>query len=232
VFITLTAVVLIIDLERPERFYYILTRSNWRSWMVWGAYFLTAHGALSLAWLIAAWFAADAVLGILIVPVIAVGVLATSYTGFLFAQGLGRDLWQGPSAAVDLIAQSAAAGSASLLIAALLFGDSTDAATPTLVWTLIGALIAHLVILVFEHVFAPSPTRHHELATQTILRGHYSRLFWGAAVVGGSIIPIAILLTLGALNPVVVAAAALLALGGGAAWEYIWVEAGQSVPLS
>jgi hypothetical protein len=26
--------------------------------------------------------------------------------------------------------------------------------------------------------------------------------------------------------------AALLALAGGAAWEYIWVEAGQSVPLS
>jgi ferredoxin len=43
VFITLTAVVLIIDLERPERFYYILTRGNHRSWMVWGAYFLTAH---------------------------------------------------------------------------------------------------------------------------------------------------------------------------------------------
>ena len=47
VFIALTAVVLVVDLERPERFYYILTRPNWRSWMVWGAWFLTAHGALS-----------------------------------------------------------------------------------------------------------------------------------------------------------------------------------------
>jgi hypothetical protein len=27
-------------------------------------------------------------------------------------------------------------------------------------------------------------------------------------------------------------AASFLALAGGAAWEYIWVEAGQSVPLS
>jgi hypothetical protein len=32
--------------------------------------------------------------------------------------------------------------------------------------------------------------------------------------------------------PVALAAAALLALGGSFAWEYIWVEAGQSVPLS
>ena len=30
--IAMTAVVLVVDLERPERFYYILTRSNWRSW--------------------------------------------------------------------------------------------------------------------------------------------------------------------------------------------------------
>ena len=62
VFVTLTAVVLIIDLERPERFYYILTRSNFRSWMVWGAYYLTAHGALSAAWLLAGWFGYSAVL--------------------------------------------------------------------------------------------------------------------------------------------------------------------------
>jgi hypothetical protein len=30
----------------------------------------------------------------------------------------------------------------------------------------------------------------------------------------------------------IIAAASLLALAGSAAWEYIWVEAGQSVPLS
>ena len=55
VFIALTALVLIADLKRPERFFYILTRSNWRSWMVWGTWFLTAHGALSALWLFAGW---------------------------------------------------------------------------------------------------------------------------------------------------------------------------------
>jgi Fe-S-cluster-containing dehydrogenase component/formate-dependent nitrite reductase membrane component NrfD len=233
VFVTLTAVVLIIDLERPERFYYILTRSNWRSWMVWGAYFLTAHGALSLLWLAAGWFGFQAALSWMAIPVVIVAVLATSYTGFLFAQGLGRDLWQGPSAAVDLIAQSGAAGSASLLIAALLVGERAAGAVPILGWTLIASMIAHLVILVFEHVFSPSPTRHHELATRTILKGAYSGLFWGAAIVGGGVVPVALLLTLGAsFSPAVTTLAALLALAGGAAWEYIWVEAGQSVPLS
>jgi Fe-S-cluster-containing dehydrogenase component/formate-dependent nitrite reductase membrane component NrfD len=232
VFVTLTAVVLIIDLERPERFYYILTRSNWRSWMVWGAYFLTGHGLLSLAWLAAGWFGMTTTMDWLVVPVVVVSILATSYTGFLFAQGLGRDLWQGPSAALDLVAQSSAAGAASLLIAALLV--RTDPGTVAFLGsTLVVSVIAHLVILLFEHVFAPSPTRHHELATHTILKGTYSRLFWGLAIVGGGVLPVLMLLALGATSsPAMTALAALLALAGGAAWEYIWVEAGQSVPLS
>ncbi|MEO6487129.1 MAG: NrfD/PsrC family molybdoenzyme membrane anchor subunit [Thermoanaerobaculia bacterium] len=230
-FISLTAIVLIIDLERPERFYYILTRGNHRSWMVWGAYFLTAHGLLSTLWLAAGWFGWHGVLDWLIAPVLIVSVMATSYTGFLFAQGLARDLWQGPAAAIDLIAQSAAAGAASMLIVAVLLGDG-DAAT------LLGRVLAvsvgaHLVILVFEHLLSPSPTRHHELATRTIRHGAYARLFWGGAIVGGGILPLLMLLTPGMTSsPAATCAAALLALAGGAAWEYIWVEAGQSVPLS
>ena len=47
VFLAITAALLVADLERPERFYYILLRPNWRSWMVWGAYFLTAQGLIT-----------------------------------------------------------------------------------------------------------------------------------------------------------------------------------------
>jgi Fe-S-cluster-containing dehydrogenase component/formate-dependent nitrite reductase membrane component NrfD len=233
VFVSLTAVVLIIDLERPERFYYILTRSNWRSWMVWGAWFLTVHGALSAAWLAAGWLGWDVALDWLVVPTIVAAILATSYTGFLFAQGLARDLWQGPSAAIDLIAQSCAAGSASLLLIALLLQGAADDAVPVLGMILAGSLLAHLVILAFEHLLSPSPTRHHELAVETIRRGTFAPLFWGGAIVAGGVVPLALLLIVGpTASAFVTSLVALLALGGGAAWEYIWVEAGQSVPLS
>jgi formate-dependent nitrite reductase membrane component NrfD len=233
VFMTATAAVLVLDLERPERFYYILTRSNWRSWMVWGAYFLTGHGLISLAWLIAGWSSQDAVIGAMLIPTAAVAVMATSYTGFLFAQGLGRDLWQGPAAAIDLVAQSLAAGSATLLVAALVIGAGAADTLPVLGSVLTIGVAAHLVILAFEHLLSPSPTRHHELATQTFRSGAYARLFWGAVVITGGLVPLAILLTVGAtFHPLVTAVTAILALGGGAAWEYVWVEAGQSVPLS
>jgi Fe-S-cluster-containing dehydrogenase component/formate-dependent nitrite reductase membrane component NrfD len=232
VFITLTAVVLIVDLERPERFYYILTRSNWRSWMVWGAYFLTAHGAISALWLAAGWFGFDGIIDALSIPAMAVGILATSYTGFLFAQGLGRDLWQGPSAAIDLAAQSAIAGAASLLVCAVLMGNG-GGVVALLGQILAVGIAAHVVILLFEHLLSPSPTRHHELAVRTITRGAYSRLFWGGAIVGGGVVPVLMLLTLGvSVSAALTCGISLLAIAGGAAWEYIWVEAGQSVPLS
>ncbi|HEY3883722.1 MAG TPA: NrfD/PsrC family molybdoenzyme membrane anchor subunit [Vicinamibacterales bacterium] len=230
VFITLTAAVLVADLERPERFYYILTKSNWRSWMVWGSWLLAAHGLIGAIWLAAGWYGADAILAPLAWIAILVAVPATAYTGFLFAQGLGRDLWQGPYAAVDLIAQSGAAGSAALLIASAFTADG--GARPVLCWLLAGSLAAHLLMLLFENVLSPSPTRHHELAVRTIRRGAYAPLFWALSIGAGGLVPLAALAIAGAAARGTVAVAALLALAGNAAWEYIWVEAGQSVPLS
>ena len=112
-----TAVVLVVDLERPERFYYILTRPNWTSWLARGAFLLTGARRASprsgsccvlLGWTTAARLARAAR------DAGAFG--ATAYTGFLFAQGLARDLWQGPHNTIDLIAQAAAEGSAAMLL--------------------------------------------------------------------------------------------------------------------
>lgn len=233
VFSVITAAVLIVDLERPERFYYILIRPNWRSWMAWGAYFLTAHGTLSSLWLLFALLDLPELIAVIAAPTALVALAATSYTGFLFAQGLARDLWQGPYAAVDLIAQAIIEASAILLVVSA-FVDA-GAAPAMLARVLFGALVVHLVFLTFENILTPSPTRHHELALQAIRRGAYSRLFWGVALGAGGVLPLALLLMLdvpGSPAAVLTTAAALLALAGAFAWEYIWVDAGQCVPIS
>jgi len=229
-FIIATTVILVVDLERPERFYYILIRPNWRSWMVWGAYFLAAHGAITTLWMAGAWLGVDGGLGPLAWSAIVVAILATCYTGFLFAQGLARDLWQGPHAALDLLAQAIAEGAAVLMLVSPFAGG---ASMRPLTFALVGALVVHLAFITFENVLASSPTRHHELAVAAIRRGPFSRLFWGAAIAGGGLLPLVMLLVTrdGGAPPVALLAAAL-ALGGSFAWEYIWVEAGQSVPLS
>jgi len=90
-----------------------------------------------------------------------------------------------------------------------------------------------VLILLFENVLTPSATRHHELAVRTIRRGAFAPLFWGLAIAAGGVLPFLVVLVLGgAATPAVIVPMALLALAGSAAWEYIWVEAGQSVPLS
>lgn len=227
-FSAITAAVLVADLERPERFYYILVRPNRRSWMAWGAYFLTAHGLICTAWLAAGWFGFAGVLAALVWPAVIVALLATCYTGFLFAQGLARDLWQGPHAAIDLLAQAVAEGAAVMLLA----GVAPAAAPPrAVVWILAAALAFHLAFVLAENLLTPSATRHHELAVAAIVRGAFARLFWIGAVACG-----AAAIAVSALAPhapgVATAAAAALALASSFAWEYVWVEAGQAVPLS
>jgi len=234
-FITLTTIVLIADLKRPERFYYILTRPNWRSWLVWGTWFLVAHGMISAAWLVSGWMGWTGVISALCLPAMIVAALATSYTGFLFAQGLGRDLWQGPHAALDLIAQSGMAGAAALLLLIELTGVGSPPTSALLSLVLLLSVLAHITILVFENLLAPSPTRHHELAVQTIRRGAYARWFWVGAIAASAIAPVLLLaggMFGGPGAAALVTASSMLALAGGAAWDYIWVEAGQSVPLS
>jgi formate-dependent nitrite reductase membrane component NrfD len=229
VFLTITAAVLIVDLERPERFYYILVRPNWRSWMVWGAYFLTAHGMLTTAWIAAAWTGSHGVLSVLAPLLVVSSVATTCYTGFLFAQGLARDLWQGPHAALDLAAQAVVEGAAALMLAEIVPGVGT---APALGWILACALGFHIVLIVFENLLTPSATRHHELAVAAMTRGAFARIFWGGAIVLAALAVLTAPFAAVSGGSTLPAVVAVLALGGSFAWEYVWVEAGQSVPLA
>ncbi len=233
IFSTLTAAVLVMDLERPERFYYILIRPNWNSWMARGAFILTAHGAVGGLWVLAWLLDAPTLITGLAVLTLPIALAATGYTGLLFAQGLARDLWQGPHATIDLIAQAAMEGAAALLIAAL-FTNVDPWVLRTLGWTLAGATSLHLLILISENLLAPSPTLHHELAVRAIRHGAYARLFWVGALGLGGLAPLALFAVAATtgFSMTILIPMAVVTLAGSLAWEYIWVEAGQCVPIS
>jgi formate-dependent nitrite reductase membrane component NrfD len=103
-----------------------------------------------------------------------------------------------------------------------------------LAWTLGIATTMHLLILVFENLFTPSATLNHELAVRAIVKGSFSRLFWWGALGLGGVAPLVLIAVTGSMGfpPAALVVTALVALAGGLAWEYIWVEAGQSVPNS
>jgi Fe-S-cluster-containing dehydrogenase component/formate-dependent nitrite reductase membrane component NrfD len=240
-FLTLTAIVLIVDLERPERFYYILVRPNWRSWMALGAYLLLVQGLVTAAWLAAVGLGYTRVLDWLLWPAIVSSILTTIYTGFLFAQGLARDLWQGVQSTIDLLAQAVVEGAAVLLLAGTIAaGAMEDVMTVGLTQILASAVLLHVGLLIFELLIAPGPTRHRRLAVRAIRSGPFAWPFWGGAI-GVSLVSVfAVLLatplirSAGQRTPMAIelSLAAVMALAGSFAWECIWVEAGQSVPLS
>jgi Ni/Fe-hydrogenase subunit HybB-like protein len=198
---------------------------------VWGAYFLTAQGLLTTMWLGAVLMGMQAAPVLLFWPLVITSLLTTCYTGFLFKQGLARDLWQGPQSTIDLLAQAVVEGCAVLLLASFVPGVPADRGfVPTLGATLVLAMLVHLALVAFEYLLMPSPTRHHELAVVAIRRGPFAKLFWGGAIATAAVSAIVGAVWTGL--PAAVALAAALALAGSFAWEYIWVEAGQSVPLS
>ncbi len=111
----LTLGLLVEDLARPALFYRLLTRPNWKSWLVrggvlLGAFVATAAGALALR---ANRFDAAAEGFRALTALLGVGVAA--YTAMLFAQCKGRDLWESPMLAPHLVVQALLCGGASLL---------------------------------------------------------------------------------------------------------------------
>jgi Fe-S-cluster-containing dehydrogenase component/formate-dependent nitrite reductase membrane component NrfD len=227
-FTALTGLLLVADLKQPQRFYYLLTRPNWTSWLVKGAVALGLYAAVSAAWFGAGLAAAGGALEILALPAALLGATVAGYTAFLFAQCEGRDLWQTPLLLPMLLAQAVAAGGAVFAVADLFMAVPQPTAVR---WALLGGLLAHLVLIALE--VTSKGTRHVEMATAAMVRGPYARLFWAgivAAVVAAMLAGLAIGGGDGATA--LAAAAALLAIAAVALYEDAFVRAGQSVPLS
>src|SRR5207245_7814912 len=81
----LTSLLLIFDLKRPDRFYYLLTKPNFRSWLVIGAYILMGFGALCVAWLLCGVFLGE-VPEVLMYGTAILAASSACYSAFLFRQ--------------------------------------------------------------------------------------------------------------------------------------------------
>src|SRR5688500_6550854 len=93
--LAVTAVLLVWDLRQPRRFLWTLTRPQWRSWLVRGAYLLAVYGALlslQLLWALDLVPRRPSAALTALTALLAVG--SAVYTAFLFGQAKGRDLWQ------------------------------------------------------------------------------------------------------------------------------------------
>jgi formate-dependent nitrite reductase membrane component NrfD len=228
VFLALTTALLVLDLKRPERFLFLLLKPNWRSWLVWGGWILTAHGVLGVAWLAAGWTQSYMAFVALSWPVLLVATASAGYSAFLFGQAEGRDFWQSPLVLPHLLVAAVTAGCASLLLAALAVSNDPRVAEG-LRMALWFSLALNGVVL-FAETFTAHATQDAARAARLITRGPYRVRFWWGIVVGGTAVPLVLLVV--SPQPWAAVATTVLALGGLWLWEDIWVRAGQALPLS
>lgn len=215
--LAVTGAILIADLEHPERFYYLFTRPQRRSWLVKGAYIITGYGLFLAVSLVLGpgsetrvrWMAAAG---------IPLAAMTAIYTAYLFAQAKARDLWQNPLLPPHFAVQALLAGAAILVPCAAVW---EPAATPALLAATAGAAAAHLALALGE-VTIGHPTAHARRAAWELTRGRYRRFFQ---------IGIA-LAAIGIATPWIGWPGAVLALFGLLAYEHAYVQAGQAVPLA
>jgi formate-dependent nitrite reductase membrane component NrfD len=230
----LTGALLIFDLKRPDRFFYLLTKPNFQSWLVLGAYILMAYGALVTAWLLGIFHLSHRapLFSWPVMLTLFLSAASAGYSAFLFAQGKGRDLWQSPMFLWHLLVHALIAGSATLVIVGWCLVDFLiiEGSLAVLMLSMMVSLLMVLAEVALPHV--SEDTRR---AVEILVRGSLRRRFWGEVIGAGLILPIVLSISMlsaasgRSFGSVLIA---LLALAGVWCFEDLWVKAGQAVPLS
>ncbi len=213
--LVVTGAFLIWDLEHPTRFWMVLLKPQWRSWLVRGGFIITAYGGV-----LAAHIALTATGRAHLTPALGwiggpLAALTAMYTAWLFAQARARDLWQSPLLPAHLLVQALLAGSALIVLV------TPDA--PTSLTVAMRALAGVHLFVALGEASMRHPTAHATLAARAMVRGEYGHFFWISAAL------CVLTVIFGASAPMIAAGAALGAL---ALYEHAFVQAGQSVPLA
>jgi Fe-S-cluster-containing dehydrogenase component/formate-dependent nitrite reductase membrane component NrfD len=230
VFLTATGALLVMDLDQPKRFLYVLLRPHWSSWLVKGGYAITVFGGLLTLWGAAIWLELTAVKTAIIWTTAIMAIIVAIYTAFLFAQAKGRDFWQSPTLPLHMIIHSFMAGSSAFLIVGL-FTELGEAWTGFMQYVLLGSIALNLLTILTELTIT-HPTKDAKTVVEMIVKGQYSNLFWGGVVVFGNLLPFALLMFGGAMGSMLLPVIGIIVLIGIYFTEHIWIEAPQRISLT
>ncbi len=228
-FLAITGLLLVMDLDRPDRFLSVLLRPQWSSWLVKGGYAITIYGGLLTLLAASAWFEWDALKTPLMWLTAVTSVIVAIYTAFLFAQAKGRDFWQSPTLSIHMLVHSFMAGAAVFGILSLFVENGTNW-LPFLKNVMLIGVLVNLFTMGIE-LTTTHPTDDAKRTVDMILKGRYKNKFWFGVLVFGNIIPLLILFFVGA-NAAMLALAGAIILIGIYMTDDIWVEAPQRIPLS
>ncbi len=226
-FLMLTGILLVMDLDKPSRFIYVLLRPQWNSWLVRGGYAIAIYGGLLTLLGVSRFFDWPGVALMAAWGGALFAIITAVYTAFLFAQASGRDFWQSPTLSLHMILHAFMAGAATFsLLGAFVLSDQAWSAFLARV---LGLGLSFNLLVIATELATAHPTADAKRTVQMIVSGQFSKLFWGCAIVLGNVLPLLLILFGGAQ---LLAIAGVLVLAGIYIIEHIWVRAPQLISLS
>jgi Fe-S-cluster-containing dehydrogenase component/formate-dependent nitrite reductase membrane component NrfD len=226
---------LVYDLDRPDRFLYLLTRPQWRSWVARAAWVLTGFSMVGGLWWAAetaAWLglwsmpaSLRLVLAVLCLPL---AIVTAVYTAFLFAQAQGRDFWQSAHLPLQMGLHALAFGMLTLMSVSELLGHSAINISfgENLTLLLFGA---SLVVTIVGDQWVPQATEVARATAHRMVHGPYRRLYWFGGIALGHFLPLFLM----GIPGVYTSLGALFAASTGLFfYNYTLVMAPQDIPNS
>jgi Fe-S-cluster-containing dehydrogenase component/formate-dependent nitrite reductase membrane component NrfD len=233
--LAVTGLLLIADLKRPERFWYLLRYPNPGSWLVRGTWILAAYGLLLANWLAILLSSGSPPVPLeaaLTVATAVAAALTACYTAFLFAQAKGRVLWMGRGLWIGLLAHALTGGAASLMLLGTALRIEPVLLLPLRPLLLTG-LALHGLLTLAEGTFAPRGREaEYHRALRLVRRGPFARAHLWVGLIAGIVIPAALLLVPQPGGVWAWTVASILALSGMLVQQDILVRAGQAPAIS
>ena len=227
-FLAVTGLFLILDLDQPKRFLYVIFRPHFKSWLVKGAYIISAFGAMLGLWVFSYFLLPQPVTSVISLLLLPLAALTTIYTAFLLGQAKARDFWQNPLLAFHMGIHALIGGAAVLMLLSLA-GFISFFTIAFWNFFLIAGILGHLLLIALERLM-PHPTVDAKKASDIIFKKDYKNHFNVGVLLLGSLLPLGLLfLSSGVLG---FALASFLAIGGICLSTHLWVKAPQLIPLS
>ena len=233
--LAITLGLLIYDLDRPDRFLYLLTRPQWRSWVARAAWLLTGFSMIIGLWRaseLASWMGLWVMPGtlrfVLAVACLPFAVMSAVYTAFLFAQAEGRDFWQSAHLPLQMGLHAIAFGLLSVMAVNELYGGTLLSFAYAESLTAV-ALAASLLVTIVGDQWVPHASEVARATADRLVHGPYRLLYWFGGIALGHFLPMFLLIIPGAFTSV---AALWTAACGLYFYNYALVMAPQDIPNS
>lgn len=194
VFAGLMGLTLILELAQPARFWRVMVNFNPTSPISWGAWILNLFGLLAVLYAYAEWKGINAWKRPLAIAGVPAAILLPMYTSFELLMTRSSPLWTSALLPVMYLLSAVLAGVAGvILISALTRPHSIAEVTFPLGKVGSHVLIYGLALLIIQVLVLFSRSPEAGAIGKNMVTGNYSATFWGLVVMGGTLVPIALL---------------------------------------